>query len=299
MAAVREGRRHFLADVVDIERGGGAVGQAAVAQPLRQVHDADAAIGSGDGEAAAAEIDIGFGRFQHIGSGGLALFDHQFRGLHDGLAARGDRAGATGAVTGMHDIAVALLQFDGIERHTEAVAQHLRERRGVALAVIERSGHKLHRIVVDELDLAELDAGRGGDFQIRAHRDATQLAALAAFALASGEAGMIGEFQRVVEHTLEVAAVIGQAVGGGVGDLRRLDEIAPPQRQPVDLHLVGRAIDQALEEIIRLGTAGAAVGAHQRGVGDHALDVDLDQRGAVDAGDVLGDVERQRDRRDA
>ncbi len=122
---------------------------------------------------------------------------------------------------------------------------------------------------------------------------------LAAFLLAPGEVGVIGNLQRLGEHALEIAAVIGDAGGGRERQLRRLDEIALAQGQPVDAHLVGGAVDQPLHVVIGLGPAGAAIGAHQRGVGQHRLDVDAEQRRAVDAGEVLAGVERQRARRDA
>ena len=67
----------------------------------------------------------------------------------------------------------------------------------------------------------------------------------------------------------------------------------------VDAHLVGGAVDQPLHVVVGLGPAGAAIGAHQRGVGQHRLDVDAEQRRAVDAGEVLAGVERQRPRRHA
>ena len=186
-----------------------------------------------------------------------------------------------------------------LEGHAELRREHLRERRRMALAVIERAGDQPHRTVILEHDLAEFDAGRCGDFEIGADRDAAQLAALAAFLLALGEIGVIGDLERLVEDALEIAAVIGDAGGGRERHLRRLDEIALAQRQPVDAHLVGGAIDQPLHVIIGLGPSGAAIGAHQRGVGQHGLDVDGHQRRAIDAGDVLADVERERDRRDA
>ena len=140
----------------------------------------------------------------------------------------------------------------------------------MALAVIQRAGDQLHRAVRLEHDLAEFDAGRRGDFEIGADRDAAQLAALAAFLLALGKVGVVGNLQRLVEHALEIAAVIGDAGGGRERHLRGLDEIALAQGQPVDAHLVGGAVDQPLHEIIGLGPAGAAIGAHQRGVGQHA-----------------------------
>ena len=186
-----------------------------------------------------------------------------------------------------------------LEGNAELRAQHLRERRRVALAVVERAGDQPHRAVILEHDLAEFDAGRRGDFEIGADRDAAQLAALAAFLLALGKIGVVGNLQRLVEHALEIAAVIGDAGGRRERHLRRLDEVALAQGQPVDAHLVGGAIDQAFHEIVGLGASGAAIGAHQRGVGQHGLDVDAHQRRAIDAGEILADVERQRARRDA
>ena len=97
----------------------------------------------------------------------------------------------------------------------------------------------------------------------------------------------------------EIAAVIGDAGGRRERQLRRLDEIALAQGEAVDAHLVGGAVDQPLHVVVGLGPAGAAIGAHQRGVGQHRLDVDAEQRRAVDAGEVLAGVERQRPRRHA
>src|SRR5207248_2106259 len=115
-----------------------------------------------------------------------------------------DRARATGAVAGMHDIAVALLKLDAFEGDAELRREHLGKRAGVPLTVVERSGDQSYRAVIFKHDLAEFDARRRRDF---------------------------------------------------------------------------------------------AVGAHQGGVGQHGLDVYAHQRRAINAGNVLADVERERDRR--
>ena len=229
----------------------------------------------------------------------LPLAIDQRRGLDDRRTRRGDRARAAGAVAEAHEVAVVLFQRDLLEGNAELRRQHLRERRGVTLAVIERAGGEFHRAVGLEGDLAEFAARRCGDLEIGADRDAAQLAALAALLLALGEIGVIGNLQRLVEDAGEIAAVIGDAGGGRERQLRRLDEIALAQGQPVDAHLVGGAVDQPLHVVVGLGTAGAAIGAHQRGVGQHRLDVDAEQRRAVDAGEILAGVERQRPRRHA
>ena len=120
-------------------------------------------------------------------------------------------------------IAVALQQPDALERHAELLAQHLRERRGVALAVIERAGEDGDAAVGVEADAAHLLVGGRGDFEIAADADAAQLAALLALALALGEALPVGSLQRLLEDRREVAAVIGRAGGGLVGNLALAD----------------------------------------------------------------------------
>ncbi len=192
----------------------------------------------------------------------------------------------------MHDIAVALFEFYALEGHTELRTQHLRKRRRVALAIIERAGDQPHHTVILEHDLAKLDAGRRGDLQIRADGNAAQLAALAALFLAFGKVGVIGHCQCLLEHALEIAAVIGDAGGGRERHLRWLDEIAFAQRQSVDAHLVGGAVDQPLHEIVGLWPSGAAISAHQRRVGQDRLDIDAHQGRTIDAGEVFPDVQR-------
>ena len=201
----------------------------AFAHALRQLHDADRAVGAGDGEAAVGEFDVAFGRFHQMRGRLLALCDHERGGLDDRLTGRGDRARAAGAVAEADEIAVVLLQRDLFEGHAELRGQHLRERRGVALAVVERAGGQLHRTVRLEGDLAEFAARRRGDFEIGADGDAAQLAALLAFLLALGEIGVVGNLQRLVEDAGEIAAVIGDAGGRRERQLRRLDEVALAQ----------------------------------------------------------------------
>src|SRR6266446_137505 len=299
VAAVGEGRWYRLGGMVDIERRRYAFRHLAFAQAARQFDDVDRAIGTGDGETTVRKLDVGFGGFHQMRRRALALLDDQLRGFDDRHPRGGDGARAAGAAAGMHDVAVALLELYALEGHAKLRREHLRERRRVTLAIIERAGDQPDRAVILEQDLAELDAGRGGDFEIGADRNASELALLAALLLAFGETSMIGNFERLVEHALEIAAVVGDAGRRRERHLRRLDEIALAQRQPVDAHFVGGAVDQPLHVVVGLGPSGAAIGAHQRGVGQYRLDVDGHQRGAVDAGEVLADVERQRARRDA
>ena len=168
----------------------------------------------------------------------------------------------------------------------------------MALAVIERAGDQRHRAVGLEADAAHFLVRRRGDFEIRADAEPAQLAALLAFAPAGREALHVGGFERILEHAGEIAAVICHVGGGIERDLRGADVVLLAQRNPVDAHLGGRGIDQPLHIIVALGPAGAAIGGHECGVGEHALGRDLEQRCPVDTGCVLHCVERGHQRRD-
>src|SRR6266566_7719966 len=141
----------------------------------------------------------------------LALGDDKRGCLDDRLAARHDRARAAGAVAEADEIAVALFERYFLEGYAELCRKHLRERCGVALAVVERAGGQLDRTVRLEIDLAEFAARRCRDFEIGTHGNAAQLAVLAAFLLAPGKVGVVRNLQRLVEYAGEVAAVIGDA----------------------------------------------------------------------------------------
>ena len=143
----------------------------------------------------------------------FAFFDHERGSFHDRLTGRGDRARAAGAVAEAHEIAVVLLDRDFLEGHAELGGKHLRERRCMALAVIERAGGQFHAAVRLERDLAEFAARRRGDLEIGADGDAAQLAVLPALLLALGEIVVVGNLQRLVEDAGEIAAVIGDAGG--------------------------------------------------------------------------------------
>ena len=64
--------------------------------------------------------------------------------------------------------------------------------------------------------------------------------------------------------------------------------VAAAQFDPVDTQFAGGGIDQALDQIVAFGTAGAAVGVHRNGVGEHAEHVGVDRLEAIDAGEHAG-----------
>src|SRR5262249_59125194 len=115
-------------------------------------------------------------------------------------AARRDRARAAGATAGDQLVAVALQEADAVERDAEPLAQHLRERRRMALAVVERAGDDGHRAVGFEADAAHLLVGRRGHLEIAPDAEAAQEAALLRFPAPRRKSLPIGELERLLEH---------------------------------------------------------------------------------------------------
>ena len=117
------------------------------------------------------------------------------------------------------------------------------------------------------LDLGELGA-TAGDLDVDRHADAELHAVVAgaALGLLGEQRRVVGDAQRFVERELVVAAVVVGAHERGVRELVGLDEVLAPQLGGVHAQLVGGHVDDALEERGRLGSPGAAVRAHRRGV---------------------------------
>ena len=123
--------------------GSSAGSFAPAAQLLGELHDADRAVGAGDGEAAVGELDVGDRGLEHDGRRSACPARSPCRSpatIAVPLAI--DRARAAGAAAEQQLVAVALQEADALERNAEPAHQHLRERRGVALAVIERAGDR-------------------------------------------------------------------------------------------------------------------------------------------------------------
>src|SRR5204863_8542132 len=128
----------------------------------------------------------------------------------------------------------------------ELSAQHLGERRGMALAVIERARQHGDGAVLLEADAAIFLARRPGDLEILADAAAAQLVARRALLFAPVEALPVGRDQRLVEHRAKLARIVVHARWRLVRHLPGLDVVAPPQLDPVDAHLTRRRLDQPL-----------------------------------------------------
>ncbi len=235
--------------------------------------------------------DVGRRSLQHVGGKVLAFFDDLCRGFDDCGAGVHDRFRAAGAAAGDEPVAVALHQRNLVEGNAEFFAEHLRERRSVAHAEIERAGSQRHRAVGIEFDIGKFLRRRRRDFEKIADAEAAQLAALAAFALSAREVFAVGEFEGLLGQRREVAAVVGSAGRGFVRQVARADLITLAQRNAVDPHLGRGRVDQPFHIIIAFRPAGAAIGGDVRGVGEHALARDFDQRRAVHALHVFHGVD--------
>ena len=130
----------------------------------------------------------------------MPCFDDLVGGLRDRGAGQHRRARTAGAAAGDELIAVALQQLDLVERNAELFGQHLRESRGVALAVIERAGDDGHGAVVVEADAAHFLRHRRGGLDVTGNAQAAQLAVALAVALARVEAFDVGARERVLEQ---------------------------------------------------------------------------------------------------
>jgi hypothetical protein len=144
------------------------------------------------------------------------------------------------------------------------------------------------------------DVARGdaAGLDIGSEADATQLAAGLRLGLALRETGVIDQLQGFVQALFEQAAVILQGdrrvVGEGVGR----DEVAPADLRLVHAHFAGGVVDQPFQQIAGFRPAGAAIGIDRDGVGEHRLDLDIDRRGGVLAGqqravEICGDAGRE------
>ena len=135
-------------------------------------------------------------------------------------------------------------------------------------------------------ELAGHHRGRhGAGLDIGGDADAAQLAARRRFLATLLEARVVGGFESHVERLEIIAAVVGERHRRGVGEGVVGDEVAPAELHRVDLHLARRAIDEALDDIAGLRAPGAAIGVDRRGVGEDSLDLDIDRRRGVVAGE--------------
>ena len=126
-----------------------------------------------------------------------------------------------------------------------------------------------------------LERVAAGPFEEGRDAAAAQLAARASTRLAPRvEAVPVGERQALVEDLLELAAVVGLAPSGSCRASARAGSCcAGAARRGSMPRLARRRVHQPLDDVDRLGPAGAAVGAGRRRVGQHRREVQVDRSG--------------------
>ncbi len=288
VAAVGEG---VVVDIGDLRRvQGGHVFPGRGLLPLDggQGQNIHAAIRADDGEASVLEHDVGRSGFQCLGGGFLALFDDRGRRQQDRLALGIQAACAACAAADGDGVGVALAHPYLFAVDAEPVGSELHIGGLVALAGGLGADIDIDEPVIGEADFRPFRGIAAGGLQVVGQADAALLALRRGSGPAGREAGEIGMFQRCVQHMSKFAAVIGLAHRRAVRHRRGGYHIAPAQLDPVDLHLPRRRVDQPFDQIVRLRPAGAAIGVHRRGVGEHADDVGVDRLETVDAGQHAG-----------
>ena len=150
----------------------------------------------------------------------------------------------------------------------ELVGQQAAEHGGVALP------GRLH-VEAEDQPVAAGKRQRGafgrrgaGMFEHAGDADAAQLLAPRRLALALVEILVVGKLQRLVEEAGKIAAVVGGADRGLVGHRRGRNEILPAQPHGVDAGDARGFLDRAIERVVRLRPAGAAIGPDRRRVGE-------------------------------
>jgi hypothetical protein len=139
-------------------------------------------------------------------------------------------------------------------------------------------------VVVLEPKRRRLGRPARAGMQVVGESETAQPAPPAGGGAALGEAGPIGQPERLVHGAGEVAAVVGEPQGRRVREGVAADEVAPPQRLGRDPQFAGRGIDQPLDHEVRLRPTGAAIGIDRGRVGEHAAGAKIDRRRGVDAG---------------
>ena len=170
-------------------------------------------------------------------------------------------------------------------------------------ADVGRLPHRRAPALADGAD--PLRRGDAAHLDVGAQPDAEELAAVARIGLLRGERRVVDHLEGLVHRRLVVAGVdvdLGAAAGRAetrrvlVRELVGRDEVAPADLRPVHADLRREQVHRPLDDVGRLGPAGAAVGVDERGVRVDAGHLGVDVRDLVAARQDAG-VERRGDAR--
>ena len=298
VAAVRE-RRRCLDGCLGVEALGDHRVACQFSSTLGHFEQRHLARRSAHAEPAVAVIDIAVARLQQHGGDALAFLDHLVGSNGNRAADIHRRARGDGAEPRHVARRVAGGDRHRLGRDAEPARGHFAKHSRVPLPAAAGADADGHLVAAWKSDVRGLFGERAGDLQIATDADAAQPALLLRRFLARGKAGITAKLERAFERAGKVAAVVGVAESGGVGNLVGLDQIAPAQFGGVDAGLIGGGIDQPLHQVARLRPAGAAIGTGQQRVGEDAARIHLRLRDVVDCRQAAGNVRGEDEMRHA
>ena len=162
-----------------------------------------------------------------------------------------------------------------------------------------RSDHQINAPVVR--NNTQIDAlMRGADRTLNVIRDADSRdqIPLVRILSATQKPAPVSGFEHCAQISGEIAAVIGQACRGRVGQINARDEIAPAHVDAIDSQPARGDIKRALNGQRRLGPARAAKRTRRRRIGEHATHTHAGFRHAVNGGrDAVGIVQLHKGQR--
>src|SRR5687767_10241791 len=173
-------------------------------------------------------------------------------GLADGTTADGRAAAAEGAHRGLGQRRVAEAERQAVRAHPEGVGGDLGQHRVYALAHRDRATDDGDAAVRLDPDGAALPAGRGVLDEGR-ETDPDELAVCSARGLSLTQTDVLSRTDQPVEQTRVIAAVVRRAVRGPVREVGRLEKVAAADLDRVDSELAGDGVDEALDDVRRLG----------------------------------------------
>ena len=180
----------------------------------------------------------------------------------------------TGARVGLH---VA----DRLHRHAEPVGGDLGKGGLVALAVGLGADRDRHRAVALEAHLGALVGRAARGLEEAGDADAAQPAARLASARRAAKPACRPRATARSRLSTKPPESIVHAHRRLVREGR--DQVLPPELGRIAAERARRGLDAALDDVVGLGLAGAAIGVDRHGVGEGAAHVDRDRRDVVDA----------------
>ena len=176
-------------------------------------------------------------------------------------------------------VRIALPKPEALERQAERIGRDLGVGGLVALAVGMRADLQIDPAVLAETHLRHFIGLAARGFEKAGVAEAAQPAPLARALPARIESCRCRD--RVIDRVRKAALLDRKPHRARMGKAAK--DVLAPQLQRIHSELAGGDVDAALDQIVRLGLAGAAIGVDRRRVGEHAAGLKCDQRNVVDA----------------